>query len=244
MKPDLPFSEVISTQHIPTMSATHLITKLRLGSRISWRLTALGALCAGTLGADELIVSDLRLGLETMPTHFSYTVTDANHSASGSSDFNYGFGVGLSGIYAFPAPGRSSNFFMGAEIEGANYRYQDDGRYQSYTLRGIGGYAWAFADRWQVEAEGWLGYGGAKLNIPTNALVASIDASGHVYEYGLDAGLSYQVATHWLVNVRVGWTQSHSHMSGDGLVIDIKPSGPMGFLGLTYRFGGLPPAIQ
>jgi len=226
------------------MSVIPLLPNLRFSVRSYWHVAAWGLLSSGALGADELIVSDLRLGLETMPTHFAYTVTDANHSASGSSDFSYGFGLGLSGMYAFPAPGRSSNFFMGAEVEAANYRYQDDGSYKSVSLRAIGGYAWAFADRWQFEAEGWLGYGEAKLSIPTNALVSSIDASGHMYEYGIDAGVSYQIATHWLVNLRAGWTQSQSHMSGDGLVIDIKPAGPMGFLGLTYRFGGLPPAIQ
>jgi hypothetical protein len=200
--------------------------------------------CCASLPAAEVVLSDLRFGLESLPTSFTYHVHDGGSEDSGSSTFQFGFGLAGRGVYAFGAPGSSGAFFVGGALDLQAYTYDGSGRYDVAMLRALGGYAYAFDDRWTAEICPFVGAGLGSFRIPGNDLFQPITTSGHVFDYGIDVGVSYALSRHWLIQARAGWLVSTATLSGEGLDVTLDQSGPTGFLGVAYRFGGTPPPIR
>ena len=211
--------------------------------RSSWLACTLLA-GAASLPASEVVLSDLRFGLESLPTSFTYHVHDGGSEVSGSSTFQLGFGLAGRGVYAFGAPGSSGAFFVGGALDLQAYTYDGSGRYDVAMLRALAGYAYAFDDHWTAEICPFVGVGLGSFRIPGNDLFQPITTSGHVIDYGADIGVSYALSRHWLIQARAGWLVSTATLSGEGLDVTLDQSGPTGFIGVAYRFGGTPPPIR
>lgn len=219
--------------------ADHVVRRLRVlaGS------VALSA-AASALAGSELVMSDLNLGIESLPTAYDFTVRDGASTRSGDSEFDYGFGLGARAVYAFSSPGARGAFFVGGALALSGYTYEDNGTYAVGMARAIGGYAYSFDDRWTAEISPWIGFGLGRLHIPGDGVSDDHDVDGTVFDYGAHLGVTYALSRSWLVGARVGWQVSEADLSGDGLEVTLEQSGPTVFLGIVYRFGGAPPAIR
>jgi hypothetical protein len=196
------------------------------------------------LVASELVMTDLNLGIESLPTAFDFTIRDGASTRNGSSEFDLGFGLGGRAVYAFSAPGAQGAFFVGGALQLGGYTYEDGGTYYVGMARAVAGYAYAIDDQWTIELSPWIGYGLGRLHIPGAGVSDDHDVDGTVVDYGAHLGVTYALSRSWLVGARIGWQVADSTLSGDGLEVDLSQSGPTAFLGIIYRFGGAPPAIR
>lgn len=208
-------------------------------------LLALSLVAAvASLDASELVMADLNLGIESLPTAFDFTIRDGASSRSGSSEFDLGFGLGGRAVYAFSAPGASGAFFVGGGLALGGYRFENDGTYEVAMARALVGYAFSIDDQWTVELSPWVGLGVGRMHIPGAGVSIDHDVDGKVVDYGVHLGVTYALSRSWLVGARVGWQVSEAKLRGDGLDVDLSQSGPTAFLGIIYRFGGAPPSIR
>ncbi len=197
-----------------------------------------------SLDASELVMTDVNLGIESLPTAFDFTIRDGASSTTGDSEFDYGFGLGGRMVYAFSSPGAPGAFFLGGSLALGGYTYDEDGTYAVGMARAVGGYAYAFNDQWTVEVSPWIGYGFGRLHIPGGGVSDDHDVAGTVFDYGAHLGVTYALSRSWLVGARVGWQVAEADLSGDGLEVALEQSGPTAFLGIVYRFSGAPPSIR
>lgn len=200
----------------------------------------LGSPVAGS----ELVMADLDLGIESLPTAFDFTIHDGASTRDGSSQFDLGFGVGARAVYAFSAPGANGAFFLGGGLALGGYRYENAGTYEVAMVRAVAGYAYSFDDQWTCELSPWVGIGYGRLHIPGAGISADYDVAGRVLDYGAHLGVTYALSHAWLLNARIGWQVAAADLSGGGLEVELTQSGPTAFLGIVYRFGGAPPAIR
>lgn len=196
------------------------------------------------LSASELVMTDLNLGIESLPTAFDFTIRDGDSTREGSSEFDLGFGLGTRAVYAFSSPGAPGAFFLGGALALGGYTYEDNGTYYVGMARAVAGYAYALDDQWTIELSPWIGYGLGRLHIPGAGVSDDFDVDGTVIDYGAHVGVTYALSRSWLVGARVGWQVADADLSGDGLDVELSQSGVTAFLGLVYRFGGAPPAIR
>lgn len=236
MQTELPHPAV--TTHSTTLSAAW-------STWTSRALLSVPLACAvASSQASELVMTDVNLGIESLPTAFDFTVTDSNSSRTGDSEFDLGFGLGARAVYAFSSPGAQGAFFFGGALALGGYTYEDNGTYAVGMVRAVGGYAYALNDQWTVEVSPWIGYGLGQLHIPGAGVSDDHDVAGTVVDYGAHLGVTYALSRAWLIGARVGWQVAKADLSGDGLEVDLEQSGPTAFLGIVYRFGGAPPAIR
>lgn len=199
---------------------------------------------AALLSSSELVMTDLNLGIESLPTAFDFTIRDGTSTRTGDSEFDLGFGLGARAVYAFSSPGAAGAFFVGGALALGGYTYEDEGTYAVGMARAVAGYAYALDDQWTIEVSPWIGYGLGRLHIPGAGVSEDHDVDGTVLDYGAHLGVTYALSRSWLVGARLGWQVSEAELSGDGLEVDLEQSGPTAFLGIVYRFGGAPPAIR
>ncbi len=199
---------------------------------------------ASSSGASELVMADLNLGIESLPTAFDFTIRDGASTREGEDEFDLGFGLGGRAVYAFSSPGAQGAFFVGGALALGGYSFGDEGRYYVGMARAVAGYAYAIDDQWTVEASPWVGYGVGRLHIPGGSVSDDYDVDGTVLDYGAHLGVTYALSRSWLVGARIGWQVTDADLSGDGLDVELSQSGPTAFLGIVYRFGGTPPAIR
>ena len=199
--------------------------------------------CA-SLSASEVVMTDLNLGIESLPTAFAFTIQDGSSTRTGSGEFDLGVGLSGRAVYAFSSPGSSGAFFVGGALALGGYRFEDGGTYQVAMARVVAGYAYSIDDEWTVEISPWAGLGYGRMHIPGNAVSDDHDVSGKVFDFGANLGVTYALSHSWLIGAQIGWQIVDANMAGDGLKLTLTQSGPTGFLGVVYRFGGTPPSIR
>lgn len=225
----------------PTPTFTCHVPPARCRALLAWPLVMA---VSASLDASELVMTDIHLGMESLPTAFDFTIRDGASTTEGDSEFDYGFGLGGRAVYAFSSPGSQGAFFLGGAFALGGYTYGDDGTYAVGMARAIGGYAYAFNDRWTMEVSPWIGYGLGRLHIPGGHVSDDHDVDGTVIDYGAHLGVTYALSRSWLIGARIGWQVSEAELSGDGLEVELQQSGPTAFLGIVYRFSGAPPSIR
>ncbi len=199
----------------------------------------------GTLAASELVMTDLNVGIDSLPTAFDFSVRDGSSTTNGTSEFDYGFGASARAVYAFSSPGSQGAFFLGGSLALGGYTFSDNGTYLIGMARAVGGYAYAYDDQWTLELSPWVGYGLGRMQIPGGSISDDVEVDGTVFDYGVHLGATYALSRSWLLGARIGWQVSNAELSGDGLEVTLEQSGPAAFVGIIYRFGGgTPPAIR
>lgn len=194
----------------------------------------------------ELVVADLRLGLDLRPTDFDYTVSNSLGSITGSDSFETGLGFSLRGLHAFDSPGASGGFVLGGEGTFAYHEYgSEESAYTTYGLRVMGGYRYAITENWAIGALAFAGLGLASFEIADSTSFDDITADGTVLEFGALLGTTYSLGQHWITELEFGWLESEADMEGSGLDVTVEESGFTVFFGLNYRFGGgRPPVLE
>jgi hypothetical protein len=207
-------------------------------------LMACAPVCTPLWAASELVMTDINLGFESLPVAYDFTINDGNTQRSGSSEFDLAFALSGRAVHAFSKPGSSGAFFAGVSGLVGACTYAEGGDYTLAIGRVVAGYAYAFDDRWTFEVMPWVGYGYGQLSIPGAGISSDYSVSGTIIDYGAQLGFTYALSQSWLIGARLGWQITSADLQGDGLDVTIDQSGPIGFLGVIYRFGGTPPSIR
>lgn len=197
-----------------------------------------------SLGAAELSVADLRLGLDLRPTDFDFEASNQLGTVSGSDSFDTGFGASLRGLYGFGRPGAALGLVVGGEVTTSWHQYDGDSDYRTYGMRALAGIEYHATENWAFDLLGYGGFGYAEFEVADNELFDGFTSDGYLGEYGLLLGSQYRLSRHWLVQAELGWTQHSAELEGDAFDITLEQFGPTAFLGFSYRFGGLPPALE
>ncbi len=196
------------------------------------------------LPASELVMTDITIGIESLPTAFDFTIQDGSSTTTGSSEFDVSVGLSGRAVYAFSSPGSSGAFFVGGALALGAYRFDGSGTYQVAMARAVAGYAYSIDDQWTVEASPWVGLGYGRMHIPGAGISDDYDVSGKVFDFGANLGVTYALSHSWLIGARIGWQVADANLEGDGLKLTLTQSGLTAFLGVVYRFGGTPPSIR
>ncbi len=220
------------TMHLPAIRA------------IALRSAAIVVLSTAPLCSAELVVRDLTVSLELLPTGFSYTLDNAAGTRSGDDAFSSGYGVALGGRYSLSGPGDSTGFILGGEITAGSYAYQGGGSMSTYGARLLGGYGWAFGDRWSINALIDAGAGAANLELTGKAAFDHYAASGLYYSYAARVGLAFAATESLLLAAEAGYRGISSSLAAGGTTITLSGTGLCAGVGIWYRFSNSPSTLE
>lgn len=197
----------------------------------------------GSVGSAEAVGGDLRLGPELRPLAFDYTVDDGGGARSGSDSFERSVALGLRGWWARSAPGRWWAPALAGELVVADSAYGAGGL-RSYGGRLLAGVAWQADDRWGGGL--WLagGLGLSTFDIPGDGSYGGLAVSGSYREAGLLGSVEYALTRRLRAVTELGWWTRRHDLAGDGATVTLDEAGPSLLLGLAWRFGGSPAAVE
>ena len=221
-----------------------------MNPRVRWLSAGVLFACCSTLvaparlAASELVQRDFTFTVGEDPTAFSYTLTDANGSRTGSDSFSQNIGVAVGGRYSFSGPGDSSGLVVGGALVANQASYQSLGHYTGYGLQLFGGYGWAITDTWSLGARLQAGLGLATFDLQSNAAFPSVSTTGSTFSYGAAVDLDYAITEKLTVLLDLGYLMTTASLSGGGVTLKLTNSGFAGALGIAWRFSAAPRPLE
>jgi hypothetical protein len=194
--------------------------------------------------ASELVVRNLQVDLEFLPTDFDYEIKDGTGTRTGSDALDTGFGIALGGRYSFARTGDAHGFLVGAQVLVAQSSFNSQGELTDYGLRVEGGYGFALNDQWTTNLLLRVGYGWATFALEDNAVFPAVSLSGGGLTYGAALGIDYAINDRWQINTAVGYLMTNYDLSGGGVDMTIERSGLSASIGFLYRFSNLPRPLE
>lgn len=203
-------------------------------------IVLLAAGCAAN--ATELVVRNIGLAIETLPTDFSYELKDDIGTRSGDDAFDSSYGLAIGGAYSFCGPGRSHGVIGSADLTYATYGYASSGSMNDIGARIGGGYGYAFNDRWTFDAMALIAGGMSTFDMPATDAFPEFKSSGIFIGYGADVGAAFTITEHIIAKLSVGYMQT-SHaltVSDENIDLTLDTSGFHVLLGVYWKFTTLP----
>lgn len=192
----------------------------------------------------ELVVRNVLVDIEFLPSDFDYSIQDSNGTRSGSDSFASGYGIAAGVRYSFARTGDAHGFLLGGEFVGAQARYGNTGQLTDYGLRLDGGYGYALDDRWSVNFLLRAGYGRATLDLDANTSFSAVSVSGGALTYGAALGIDAVIAEQWQISTSIGYLKSSYSLSGNDVDVTIDRAGLSASIGVLYRLSNLPRPLE
>ena len=198
-------------------------------------------LVLSSLPAAELVVRDLRVGLDLLPLDFAYTLQDSTGSRSGNDVFARHVGLAIGGRYSLARIGDSHGTIVGLDLAASRAEYTPASAViGTYTLAGELGYGWAMTDEITVLGTGRIGLGAAHGTFNGSGSFASYAPSGPLAEYGVRAGALWTVTDAIILDGTLGWRHAVTRMTANGRDLDLDTGGLLVSLGMSWRFTSSP----
>ena len=198
-------------------------------------------LCLAAAGpAAELVIRDVGLRVEVLPTDFDYTIEDPTVSRSGSDGFDSGYGLTLGGLYSFTRAGDRHGFLAGVTLEIGAYGYEGGGDMTTIGGSASGGYGVQLFERLDLRALVRVGLGVADLSLPATATTNALDATGGYLAYRGELALGFAITDHLVIDASAGYAMSTATLSGDDIDVTLDTAGPCFALGLAWRLTNTP----
>jgi hypothetical protein len=212
----------------------------------AWALAALllTIVSGSATWSAELVVRNVLVDIEFLPSDFAYTIKDGNGTRCGSDSFDSGYGMAAGVRYSFARTGDAHGFLLGGEVVGAQASYGNTGHLTDYGLRLDGGYGYALNDRWSVNALLRGGYGRATLDFAANSTFSAMSVSGGALTYGASIGVDAVIAERWQISTSIGYLKSSYSLSGNDVDVTIDRSGLSASIGVLYRISNLPRPLE
>ena len=207
------------------------------------RLLACPLAVLAPLAAEELLVRDLRLGLSSSPTAFSYSTSDQLATTSGEDALSSAYAASLRLSWSWSGAGRSWAPILAGEVLAERAAYGADGSYEQYVLRGLGGVGWQVSDDWSLSALALFGVGRPSFTVPI-ATGGTVVTSGASASTGLLLGVRYALSRTWSVDLECGWIEEVATLSGDEIDLDLTRSGATVGVGLTWSWSRKPVRLE
>ena len=199
------------------------------------------------LSSAELVLRDIRVTTELLPSEFDFGLKNELGSESGSDEFDSGFGFTVGGMYGFTGPGDRSGFLAGGELSYGTYGFGSNGEYVTTGVRLFGGYGWQMNDDWYILSEVYIGFALAEMTFPSTPAFSSFAADGNNTEYGIRLGVGYVINEQWLISGNIGYGFGDASLESGGaqdIELDIEQSGLSFMVGVAYRFSHMPRRLE
>ncbi len=141
-------------------------------------------------------------------------------------------------------PGESTGFIVGGELAAGSYAYAGGGGYTTYGFRLLGGYGWAFSDRWSLDALVDAGVGAGNLELTGKSAFDHYAASGLYYSYAARLGVQFAATESLHLDAEVGYRAENSSLAAGGTTISLVGAGLCAGVGLSYRFSNSPSTLE
>lgn len=197
-----------------------------------------------TAHSAELVVRNLQVDIEFLPTDFDYEIKDGTGTRTGSDSLDTGFGLAVGARYSFARTGDAHGFLVGAQLLVAQSSFDGQGELTDYGLRAEGGYGFALNDQWTTNLLLRVGYGWATFDLEDNAIFPALSLSGGGLTYGAALGIDYAINDRWQVNTAVGYLMTNYDLSGGGVDMTLERSGLSASIGFLYRFSNHPRPLE
>ncbi len=195
-------------------------------------------------GAAELVQRDLMLEVGEMPTSFTYSISGAGPSHSGSDSFSSDLGLVVGGRYSFARAGDSSSVVVGASLYAQQATYQSYGHETGYGLRLAGGYGWAVTDDWSLGGRLEVGYGLSTFDLQANHAFSGLSTTGATLSYLAGLDVDYGITDRLTSYIDLSYQRWSTNFSGGGVTLKMTTSGFAFALGLAYRFSYAPRRVD
>jgi hypothetical protein len=200
-------------------------------------LLVLAVTMAGAPAA-ELVLKDVGVRLEALPTKLDYTVSGPDTSVSGSDNYQLNLGTTLTGRFAFVPAGGWQGPVVGGDLF-QNLGKLPGGNSQVFGLRGYGGWGLTLTREASLLALGRAGIGYGRLHLGD----PGITATGRHLDMGLEGVFRWQLNPAWHAELSLGWLQVKDTYQDGDLTVDLKQFGPTVSLGMTWSVSEAPGAL-
>lgn len=178
-------------------------------------------LCAAAASAAEVVRRDLQAAAGLADPGFDYRLSTPIGTFSGSDAWDGVQTARLGVRWAWARPGAQVAPLLGLDATGLSATGAGGGM-RAWGASAAAGAAWAPADRWGIDAEGYGGWSRAELDIDT-ADGLGLAGSGNRTAWGGRARLTWNPLRSWTVGVEGGWESARTDLAGDrgrDLVLD------------------------
>lgn len=197
--------------------------------------------CLSGAGAAELVVRDLRVGLDLLPVDFQFELQDSTGSESGSDSFDSHYGLTLGGRYSMATTGSSHGAVVGIDLGVSRATYDAaDGMLSTYILAGELGYGWAASDDLTLVGSLRLGIGAASASFDGGGAFANFAPKGPLLDTGVRVAGLWTLSESVVLDGTIGWRQYVAQLSADDRDLDISNGGLTVSFGFSWRFTSSP----
>lgn len=208
-------------------------------ARPPWTVPLLLVASFSTLPAAELVLRDLGLRCEALPTSWSYEVTGSGGSLSGDDHWSRHGGAALDLRWSFAGVGGSHGPVLAPAL------VWDEAQGDGVRLAGLAGelgLGWGFTlgERWTLVAEARGAWGRPSLALETSGS----RLEGSQRSLGLDAALLWQPSPSWRLSLVLGWRSRTGTFTGDGFDVEVAERGPWVGLGLAWVLHAVPGTLE
>ncbi|MEK7416026.1 MAG: hypothetical protein AAB263_22200 [Planctomycetota bacterium] len=207
-------------------------------------LTPLLVLVAGSTTAAELVVRDVRVGLDGRPLAYSFSLTSNAGQASGNDAFQSALALEAGGRWSYARAGDSVGLIVGADVMLDGWSNSGGGGMATTWVRASVGPGWAINDRWTAMAEVGMQYGFSGLKMPASATSPAFTATGAANGYDLRLGATWLASRQFGIGGHVGWLVTSHDVSGDNVHLTIKQSGWFVGIEAVWRFSDVPSRLE
>lgn len=193
----------------------------------------------GTTSGAELVVRDLTMQIEALPTAFTYTAASDGFQRSGTDYFRTAFGVSLGAHYSLAKPGQSWGPIVGVDLA-ALRASSDTARLTLGEVRGVAGLAWQ-TDLDLVcvaQLSAGLGWGQMKLEEVESA------STGQMGSLTPSLGLWWNSDPLIRYSFSLGWRMDQGAFHQGGTDIDTNRSGLCLAIGICWGLSRAPWSLE
>jgi hypothetical protein len=197
--------------------------------------------CAGAgsaMGA-ELVVRDVGVRVEVLPTAFDYAVANQGFSREGTDHFRTAYGLVGGGRYSLAGAGRSWGPVLGVDLGLVDAR-SASARMEAVELRGVAAMAWQMDHHWTSLVQVSAGFGSARMDL----VQIGGTASGQTGCVIPSAAIWWRVNEGMRLTTEAGWRMGGAVLHNGDTDIDLVQSGAVFSIGCNWELSKSPWSLE
>lgn len=198
----------------------------------------LPAALAGTVAGAELVVRDLGVRVESLPTAFDYRVASDGFDRAGTDYFRTAIGLAGGGRYSLAGAGRAWGPVLGVDLALADAG-NSGARLTTVELRGVAALAWQMDHRWTAMAQLAAGLGWGRMSLDQGGT-----GTGQLTSITPGLALWWRVGDSTRLTIDAGWRMCDATLHHGGTDIDLSQSGTHLAIGFSWGLSQAPWSLE
>jgi hypothetical protein len=203
------------------------------------RVVALLLAGSAPVMAAELVVRDLGVRVEALPTAFTYTVDNDSFQRSGTDYFSTAFALAGGGRYSLAGPGQSWGGVLGGDVALADAR-NDHSHLLSAELRAVAGLGWQMGHDYTACLQVAVGIGYGRMSMDQ----AGASSAGRLSSLTPGLSLWWRSDDHMRLTVDAGWRMQDAVLRSHGSSFDLRQSGAYVAIGIVWGISRAPWSLE